>query len=56
MFLPEFTKGDGGCVGNFETSLEEMHGVQFLEVENNLLVHRLEERGGVWWKIQNLDE
>lgn len=45
------------CVfSDVKISLEHVFCVQFLEVRNDLLVHGLEDRGGVKWEVQHLNK
>ena len=56
MLLPKFPKSKLGVFGDVETPLEQVFRVQLLEVCDDLLVHGLEDRGGVRWEVQHLDK
>ena len=54
MVLPELSKDEVCVLRHLKATAEEVLGVELLENRNNLLIHGLQYRGGVGWKVENL--
>ena len=56
MVLPELSKGEVCALRHLKSTSEQVLGKELLEIRNHLLVHGLQDRGGVGWKVENLQQ
>ena len=56
MVFPELSEGEVRCPLHLKTMLEQALRTQLLKVQDDLLIHGLEEWSGVGWQKLDLDE
>ena len=56
VVLPELSKGEVCALRHLKSASEQVLSKELLEIRNHLLVHGLQDRDDVGWKVENLQQ